>query len=153
MTKLKAGDIIEIATPSGWAYAQFIQKHKQYGALIKVFAGVHEDRLIACDSLVGRGEAFVCFFPLSAAVDRGIVQMVGNIAVSEESRNFPLLRDGIADPNTGKVTDWWLWDGENEWKVGALTADQRKLPIRGVWNDTLLVERIQSGWRPEKDSE
>lgn len=153
MAKLKAGDIVEITTPSGWAYAQFLQKHKQYGALIKVFTGVHEDRLIAFDSLVGRGEAFVCFFPLNAAVDREIVEIVGNIQISEESKKFPLFRDGVADPGTGKVKDWWLWDGENEWKVGDLTVDQRKLPIRGVWNDTLLIERIQSGWRPENDPE
>ena len=31
---------------------------------------------------------------------------------------------------------------------GELTPEQRKLPIRGVWNDTLLVERIEADGYP-----
>jgi YD repeat-containing protein len=41
--------------------------------------------------------------------------------------------------------------GEKEWKVGDITAEQRKLPLRGIWNDTLLVERIEAGWSPSND--
>ncbi|WP_176536262.1 hypothetical protein [Rhizobium sp. L9] len=47
---------------------------------------------------------------------------------------------------------WWLWDGEKEWRIGQLSAEQHQLSIRGVWNDTLLVERIEFGWTPEIDS-
>jgi len=56
------------------------------------------------------------------------------------------------NPVTRKVDVWWLWDGQEEWKVGDLTAEQRRLSIRGVWNDTLLRDRLESGWRPETDS-
>lgn len=46
---------------------------------------------------------------------------------------------------------WWLWDGVNEWPIGKLTKEQKHLPFNEVWNDTLLVERIESGWTPETD--
>lgn len=153
MKKLMLGDIVEISTSRGLAYAQFTHKHKQFGALIRVLAGFHELRPNSFDHLAGRAAAFVCFFPLSAAVDKGIVNVVGNASIPDEAQKLPIFRDGIADPTTGKVAVWWLWDGENEWKVGTLTSEQRKLPIRGVWNDTLLIERIQSEWTPETDSE
>ena len=57
----------------------------------------------------------------------------------------------MVDPQTGKVAIWWLWDGEKEWRVGSLDAKQRKLPIRSVWNDTMLIERIDAGWTAESD--
>lgn len=50
---------------------------------------------------------------------------------------------------TGHVGPWRLWDGEREWAVPALTADQRRLSPRGIVNHAMLIERITSGWRPE----
>jgi hypothetical protein len=153
MTKSRIGDIAEIKTEKGLAYAQYTHKHKQFGALIRIFSKLYESRLSDVSQLADAKVAFVCFFPLNAAISKGIVTNIGNITVPLNAQKFPTFRDGVADPKTGKVNTWWLWDGENEWKVGVLTPEQRKFPIRGVWNDTLLVERIQSGWTPEKDSE
>ena len=74
---------------------------------------------------------------------------IGDIAEIKTGKG--LVRGGVIDPSTRKVKVWWLWDGEKEWRVGEITAEQRGLPIRGVWNDTLLIERIESGWTPETD--
>ncbi len=65
---------------------------------------------------------------------------------------MPTFRTGVINPKTGKVDVWWLWDGNREWKIGAISEEQRKFPIRGSWNDTLFIERIEEGWLPEKDS-
>ncbi len=46
---------------------------------------------------------------------------------------------------------WWLWDGEKSWKVGEISPAQRKLPIKEVMNDTMLIELIEDGWTPETD--
>jgi hypothetical protein len=51
----------------------------------------------------------------------------------------------------GKVHDWWLWDGEKEWKVGKLTPEMRLYPDLGVVNDTRLIEMIEAGYNPEND--
>ena len=37
MARLKIGDIVEIETSKGNVYAQYTHKHKQYGALLRVF--------------------------------------------------------------------------------------------------------------------
>jgi hypothetical protein len=63
-----------------------------------------------------------------------------------------VFRAGVVDPAVGKVVDWWLWDGEKEWRVGSISDEQRKLPIRGCWNDTMLIKRIEEGWLPENDA-
>lgn len=151
MARLKIGDVIEIKTKIGLSYAQYAHKHKQYGALLRVFSDSYGSRPEGFAELVKSSPAFVCFFPLNAAVDQGIVSVVGNIDLPVEARAFPTFRAGVVDPATRKVSVWWLWDGEKEWRVGELTAEQRRLPIRGVWNDTLLVERLESGWTPETD--
>jgi hypothetical protein len=153
MGRLKIGDIIEISTQKGLAYAQFTHKHRVFGELIRIIPGFWQRRPESFGAIADQAHVFVCFFPVSAAVNRGIMEVVGNATVPKEAQRFPVFRDGIADPVTGKVAVWWLWDGENEWKVGNLTSEQRKFPVSGVWNDTLLVERIESGWTPEKDSE
>jgi hypothetical protein len=149
MAKLKIGDIVEIPTSKGFSYAQYSHKHKQYGALLRVFWGSYNVRPCEFDEVVHGGVRFMCFFPLSAAIDMGIFSVVGNFPLSEDAKKFPIFRAGVVDPATGKVGVWWLWDGEREWPISELTAEQRKLSIRGVWNDTILVERIESGWTPE----
>jgi hypothetical protein len=146
MAKLKIGDVIEIKTTKGLAYALYTHKHKQYGALLRVFRQTYASRPSDLPEVVADSVMFSCFFPLSAAVDQDIVSIVGNVEVPNVLTPFPTFRAGVVDPKTQKVAVWWLWDGENEWKIGDLTQEQRKLPIRGVWNDTLLVERIEAGW-------
>jgi hypothetical protein len=149
MARLKIGDIVEIKTGKGLVYAQYTHKHQQYGALLRVFRKFYGVRPSDFTELVRSRPAFMCFFPLGAAVNRGIVSIVDNVVVPPEA--FPTFRGGVIDPSTGKVKVWWLWDGEREWRVGELTAEQRRLSFSEVWNDTLLIERIESGWTPETD--
>jgi hypothetical protein len=145
------GDVIEIRTTKGLAYAQYTHKHKQYGALLRVFNRIYLEQPTDLKSLIIEEEAFQCFFPLSAALNLKLVRVVTNISVPEKNKKFPTFRAGIVDPATKKVAVWWLWDGEKEWRIGELDKEQKKLPIRGIWNDTLLIERIDSGWTPETD--
>lgn len=149
MTKPKIGDVVEIPTSKGLAYAQYTHKHKQYGALLRVYSRFYETRPSDIQHLVNEQPTFSTFFPLGAAVNRQIVSIVGNVKIPTENQQFPTFRAGTPNPATKKVDVWWLWDGENEWLVGDITTEQRKFPIRGVWNDTLLIERIESGWRAE----
>ncbi|MFA6295295.1 MAG: hypothetical protein WC666_02625 [Candidatus Paceibacterota bacterium] len=149
--RVKIGDIIEIKTKKGLAYAQFSHRHAQYGALIRVLPGFFQETPINFTELASIKESFVTFFPLQAAVNRSIVHVVSNCKIPDFAKSFPLFRTGIEDSITRKVKVWWLWDGINEWKIDKLTDEQYKLPLRGIWNDTLLIERIESGWTPTKD--
>lgn len=151
MAIIKIGDVIEISTKVGFAYAQYSHQHSMYGALIRVFKTKYPKRPDQLNQVLNDELQFSIFFPLKAAVDKKIVQVVANFELECTLQKFPLFRAGVIDPVSKKVKTWWLWDGKNETEVGTLSKEQRKFPIRGVWNDTLLIERIEAGWTPETD--
>lgn len=141
----KIGDILEIPLPdNGFGYAQYTHKHATYGALLRVFNA--REKVTNFESLFSNDVLFSAFFPLGAAVNQNILSIVSNLPIPTAFQPFPVFRAG-AHNKLGKVEAWWLWDGENEWRVGALTEEEMKFPIRGIINDTLLIERICEGWR------
>lgn len=146
----KIGDIVEIPTPLGLSYAQYTHKHRQFGALLRVLVEKFQDRPRTFSWVSEAESQFVTFFPLGAACHRGILTIVSNEHIGFAASKFPVFRSCIRTPS-GRGP-WWLWDGEREWKVGDLTPGMERLPIRGVINDTLLIERISSGWRHEHDA-
>ena len=151
MKRVRPGDIIEIPTSNGMSYALYIMKKIQWGALISIFNKNYETRPANVESSVSGSPSFQIFFPLTTAVNRSIFLVVGHISLPSEASQFPLFRDGVPDPITRRVGVWWLWDGENEWRVGDLSPEQRKLPIRQIANDTMLIHLIESGWTPEEE--
>lgn len=149
MTRLRIGDVVEFPESRGLAYAHYVNRHPEFGALLRVYGTTYPKRPSVPElATLTHGEPqFVTIFPLQAAMKRGIVSVAGNSEPSPEASRFPLFRDGVVNPATGQVEVWWIGDGEKEWRVGSLTKEQRNLPMREVINDTLLVERIESGWR------
>jgi hypothetical protein len=73
MAQPKIGDIVEIKTARGLAYAQYINKHKMYGALLRLLNGLYERRPSDLGSLASSETRFVTFFPLAAAAKQRIV--------------------------------------------------------------------------------
>ncbi len=148
------GDVIEIRTPTGLAYAQYTHKYDappKWGHLIRVLPGLFEARPADFAALVIGKERFWVFFPLGAMLRRETVSMAGHEEVPENARKFPLFRAPGGIDRSGRIHDWWLWNGERSWKIGQLKRDQMRLPIREIWNDKLLIERIAAGWTPETD--
>ena len=144
----RVGDIIEIQTPTGLAYAQYTHRHSTYGALLRVFSSIFAARPSDFSAVVNQEPQFSTFFPLATACKRGIVRVVAAETIPSSSSEFPTFRAGLSNTH-GKVETWWLWDGERETKIGTLAPGMERYPIRGVINDTLLVERIVQGWRHE----
>lgn len=153
--RARIGDVVEIDTPKGRAYAQYTHKHAQWGGLLRILPGIFMETPADLERLVAEKAAFSTFFPLQQAIKQDIVRIVGNVPVPLHLRRFPTFRAPMPDAfgGTDRIIGWWLWDGEREWPVGRLTHEQRELPIREVINDTLLVERIVSGWRQSSDLE
>jgi hypothetical protein len=146
--RARVGDIFEIRTSRGRAYFQYTHEHSappRFGSLIRVLPGFYDEPPKTFESLVERPHVFMVFFPLNAAIRQGIVRRVANLPVPPRLREFPVFRDGLEDPATGKVRDWWLWDGKREWRVGTLTEEQRSFPIRQSVNDTMLITMIEHG--------
>lgn len=148
----RLGDVIEIGTPEGFAYAQYSHKTPSYGPLIRVLPGLFASRPSAFGELVEQPERFLVFFPLGPACNRGMVQVVAEEPIPPAAQAFPLFRRGLAD-REGQVKQWFLWDGDRDSPIEELTPDLLKLPIHlGIWNASLLVERIASGWIPSDEA-
>jgi hypothetical protein len=151
----RIGDVIEIPTPKGLAYAQFTHKHDtppRYGALLRVLPGLFPQRPTDFSRLLSQRPQFITFFPLGAACNRGIVHVVASEAIPDHSASFPTFRNSHRDRSGKRASPWFLWDGRREWRANSLSDEQlREYPPLGVWNDTLLVERILAEWRHEQD--
>jgi hypothetical protein len=147
----KDGDIFAIGTSRGTAYVQQICREPQWGSLIRILPGIYGETP-DLRQLISQPERFMTFFPLGAALNRRLVQHVGQSEIPVHARSFPLFRAAGGVDREGRVHDWYLWDGKREWRVGKLTPEMRRYPIREVINDTLLIARIESGWTPETDN-
>jgi hypothetical protein len=146
----KPGDVFEMDVDDAKAYVQLINYHDEYGQLVRVLPGVHEDGDV--ESLVGEDDAFLVFFPVDAALKQGILRQVGRYDIPRSRRSFPTFKAPGGITESGKVLNWWIWDGETERRVDTLNDEQRDLPVAEIINDTLLRERIKAGWRPRDEA-
>jgi len=149
--KAQIGDILEIPTKKGLAYVQFSHYHEpppHYRAIIRVLPGFFSERPAQFQALADQKELYYTLFPVQGAVNRNIFSIVGHAEVPRHAKKFPLFRAGNSDPRTGKVGQWWLWDGTKSWKIDALTDEQLDLSIKSGWNDLFLIDRIEEGWTP-----
>ena len=141
----RPGDVIEISTPVGLAYAQYTHKHEappRYGALIRVLPGIFSSRPADFRSLVQQHERFWVFFPVGSACHRGMVRVVAEEELPLWAYRFPTFR-------RGRDGFWFIWDGQSERQVEELSATERDYPWQnGIWNTAMLVARIANGWAP-----
>ena len=149
---IKPGDVFHIKTPKGLAFFQYTYKHDEYGHLIRILPGLFDAIPTAFEELAKIKELYYTFFPLSAAVAKGIVVYVARMTLPDSARKPPTLRRAGARARGGKALNWWILSpGGDEFLVNELNEEQAQYSIAAIWNDTLLVERICSGWLPEQD--
>lgn len=151
---IRIGDIFELSTPKGFAYVQYVYEDVTCGSLIRVLPGLFEARPSSFERLVQMREPFVVYFPLKAAVNRRIVHVVGTSPLPfDRVYPPPLISGGEVLPNGHRVK-WRIYKGDGTMTLlDELDAEQRTYSPYEVWNDTLLIERICSGWKPEDDVE
>lgn len=152
MPRPSIGSIVEIPVDGAFAYAQITHRHPKWGFLLRIF----DSRLSRRPhSFVETAEAtvqFSTFYPVATGERLGLVRVVGKVPVSAKNAEWPVFKAGMRNSATGKIENWWLWDGEREWNVGTLTAAQRKLPYREIVTGDLLHNRIRAGWTDEHES-
>jgi hypothetical protein len=154
--KVDIGDIVEIPTNKGLAYAQFSHYHEappRWGSLLRVLPGFFDERPKDFAQIVSQKESFSTFFPLKAAVSKRIFAIAGKEEIPPHARAFPLFRAGNWNPATLCVEQWWLWDGEKSRRIERLSDEQLDWPIKEICNDLALIDRIEKGWTPRKSEE
>lgn len=153
MARVRIGDIIEIPTRIGLFYAQYTHDDPDYGELIQVTKNSFGKRPRNLEEILDKRIGIIIFFPLNAAVHRKIFDVIGNLPIPSHRSRFPVFRCPGGTDKEGNVKQWKFWDGRHLWPeiwLTQLTDKQKKLPIEGVWNDTLLIERLEEGWTPDK---
>jgi uncharacterized protein DUF4259 len=150
--KAKFGDILEIQTKIGLAYAIYTHRNKNMGDLIRVFDRIFESRPTDLSELHRLPIRFATFTRVSELAKSTVVSVIANLGVPKHLQQFPLFRSGALAVGATKVANWWFWDGEKAWLVGKLTAAQRKMPIKSIPSLGLLLHWLETGWRPELDS-
>lgn len=148
MKKIKIGDVFELETPKGKAYLHYIYDDPTIGELIRVLSGLYHDRPPELDEIVAKKERYLIFFPLKAAYRRSIVERVGHASA-----------DGYAKPAFMRSDHWerfefkgWHIIDTETWRmqlVSRLSDEQKQLSPSGIWNDTLLRDRLVAGWSLE----
>jgi hypothetical protein len=147
--RLKIGDIVEIKTKKGLSYAQYTQKDPLYGALIRVFRLIFQERPPSFKEFVHGDIQFITFLPLRYYVKDGTLEIVAHEEVPEQAQTFPVFKGHNGIHPDGSIV-WWLWDGEKEWKVGReLTEEQKQYPESGTINYKALVTSIEKDWTHE----
>ena len=149
MKKPKLGDVFEIITPKGNAYLHYIHKDKTIGDLIRVLPGLFTERPDDFDAIASAKERYIIFFPLSAANNRKLVERVGFYPADE----FEMPKYMRTKHFVGKeYLDWHIVDTDT-WKrqlLNSLTPEQMQFSPWGIWNDTLLIERLVDDWSLDK---
>lgn len=149
MKKIKIGDVFEISTPKGYAYLHYIKKDKTIGELVRVLPGLYSEEPTDIKKTVGSDELFYIFFPLSFAYKKGIVRLVNNC----EASNYDVPKYMRTEHNVrGEFLGWHIVNTQT-WErtlVKTLNAEQIKFSPWGVWNDTLLIERLTNNWSLEE---
>ena len=152
--RVKIGDIFEISTSIGFAYAQYTHSHDDYGYLIRVFDRRYPKRPSNFDAVHQLPVQFSTFYPLQTALNKSVNVVVAWAEVRKDLQAFPTFRAGnFADPSK-HVKVWFLWTGDSAAdleRVERLSAKQRRMPILECWNDGALVDAVETGWRPETD--
>ena len=154
--------MVEIATPKGFAYAQYTHDDDSYGELVRILPGLYATRPADLAALVQQRERYVTFTDLrwglrannDTVVDgRKVPEMtiVGQFEIPARNRPIPLFRLPAGPgrhPVTGKLDCWQLWDEERRWRIEGLTAAQRDLPLHGFPTHATFIDNIVSGWHP-----
>lgn len=137
--RAKPGDVLELNTPKGSAYLQYIGRHPEYGDAVLVNPALGERRI---------GQAFsggyVAFYPVSAAVARQLVEVVDHLTPPQLPQRLrrPGARSGL------RVNTWIIENGSGETVTSKLSEDDLLLPVAVIWNHELLIQRVLEGWNP-----
>ena len=140
-TRVKPGLAFSIICDRGFAIGLYTHKHLRLGELVWLADGFWDEEPTASDVANIRSWRWCVFFPLGAAVRRGLVTPIADVAIPAELVEFPTLRNG------SKRQGWFrLQDGD----LNSLdpTTDA-SLPIAMLVNDTRLKEMLVTGWEPE----
>lgn len=142
---MKVGDVFEIETKKGKGYLQYVKEPMDNTELEKTRVFYNLFSLQTELSKIVSGEYFFLEFPLKAAKRMKILSYVGNLELPSTLR-YPRYFRSVNVFGEG----WRIIDATGgQIFVEKLDEKQKKLSPWGTWNDTLLIDNLEKGWRLE----
>lgn len=146
--KIETGDIFQLKTGKGYIYLQCVlvpENRRQHVELIRVYYDVHPTP-ISIIPLIQESSYFYIRFTLHAAYNRKIVEKTGNLPLEPGFQPPRYFRTQNIFGEGWQIVDSVTWKRQS---FKELTDEQKKLSPWGGWNDTLIKERLDGGWRLE----
>jgi len=130
MKRMKIGEIAEIKTPAGLAYAHYVLRHSAkpvMGDLHRILPGLYKSRPGDLVALAYEPHLFVTFCPLTQGFEDNSVQVVGYAEPTKDQSTMPTFRQLqlLCDDRRPR---WSLWNGQEDAVVAELTKEQRGFP-------------------------
>lgn len=143
------GGVFEIQTSLGLSYAQCTHIHPDCADVLRIFSGFFTVRPSDVLAIVDGEVLYTVLCPVAASLKAKMMERVGNSPVRADLLPFPKFRNGVNDPKSMKVEQWWIWDGKEERLVGPLSEDdQKKYPRLLVRNIASIKSLIQGEDHP-----
>jgi hypothetical protein len=136
------GKAFWVALGSGFATGIVTYEHPQYLQLVWMAREFLEEPPTPEDipSLTWQ---WCTYFPAAAAMRQRIVEPIGVVEIPETIRTPPLMRTGVP-----RLDNWIVVDADFR-SLRKATFDDRFLCPFGIINDTMLIELLESRWKPE----
>lgn len=139
---LRAGDVVEIQTSAGLAYAHLTHLHPSYPPAVRALRDLHERRPGDPAALANGPAAFTAMVELGAGLSRlgRRFEVVANVPPADPA--FPTFRMPVRD-REGRVVYWWFWDGDT--LRHAASGEDEALPLREVMTTETFLARLAGG--------
>ena len=132
-----------------WGISTKLNDRLTIGELVRILPGLYKEPPVDLEKIASSQERYMIFFPLKAAVRQKIVKKSGFYP----AENFKKPRHMRTEHTVrGSFISWHIINTET-WQrelVTNLSTEQKKLSPWGIWNDTLLLQRLVADWTLEK---
>src|ERR1051325_9438130 len=145
--RLRPGDVLAADCDNRLALLGYVGHHDHFGDLILVAPRIFTEPVKICSAF--DSSAYFQFYPATSSLRNGLVRKVG--FCTEAMRVIPPRWSNIiSENNDGTVQVWNVCDGNTRIVRYSLSDDERQLPIGEIINHPALLERLRTGWTPER---
>ncbi|MCA9039234.1 MAG: hypothetical protein KDA65_02690 [Planctomycetaceae bacterium] len=140
------GDVIEIPTPEGIAYAWYTHKNEKWGEFIQIFKGLYPEPQSDLSNVLCQPLPYGTFYDLTWSIKQTEVRIVENVPLTEEQVKLPLFKKANCELRSWKALSWSLWDGKDYQNLDYLAPEYYDLPCLEIPSYLAIVEHIVQGW-------
>jgi hypothetical protein len=144
--KLEKGQVYSINTPNGYGFIQYIETDSLGVEYVRILNPIKASEEISQDE-INHQQRWCCVFPLKAAHNRSVINYVGLFELPPKYK----IEYWTRSPHNvrGEHLGWHIVHRDTlERKLKkSLRRRHLKLSPHGIFNVTLIRERLESNWK------